>query len=295
MEPAKTSCNALANRKANDDNEGQMPHRLQDEPSASSAASAAQAKEHRAKAAEARLENVAARGICDQTMLDGSSESSEIFGYAARRRLRAQLNESRKKSAAENVPTTQPPENIAPGACSSLRDSVAEISRPSLASRDPSIQEPQGEKQQSDPDDDNVEEILGDSPPQASVARADRVAPVPNVADLLGYDGHGTLDTDHKMASLHNAGNTCYLNALLHVLARVPALRHWMHQHLRRWHQAHEGFNCCLCAIAQDLSRLCIDVDPEPFVPEIVKLRGDWSNGHFANTQQHGVTEAICL
>ena len=64
--------------------------------------------------------------------------------------------------------------------------------------------------------------------------------------------------------------------------------KHW-------WHHTHAGFNCCLCAIAQDLSRLCIDVNTVPFVPEIVKLRGDWSNGHFANNEQHDVNETIYL
>ena len=140
-----------------------------------------------------------------------------------------------------------------------------------------------------------MEEIVCDPPPQASASRADLLAPLPNVADLLGYHGHGSLDIDNRKASLQNAGNTCYLNALLSVLARVPALRHWVDQHLQKCYVTHAGFNCCLCAIAQDLSRLCIDVSPVPFIPEIVRLRGDWSRGLFAGNDQQDVTETIDL
>ena len=121
-------------------------------------------------------------------------------------------------------------------------------------------------------------------------------APLLNVSDLLGYKGGVAADSsDNKQAALKNAGNTCYLNALLHVFARVPALRHWCQQHLVRCHSRHAGLNCHLCAVAQDLGRLCVDVSRRGFVPEIVRLRAEWSNRLFANSGQQDVTEAIAL
>ena len=94
---------------------------------------------------------------------------------------------------------------------------------------------------------------------------------------------------DNVIAALQNAGNTCYLNALLHVLARVAELRWWFQQHLICNRVAHAGLDCPLCLLARDLSRLCIDVDATPFVPEIVQARGRWSGGAFANRQQQDV------
>ena len=49
-----------------------------------------------------------------------------------------------------------------------------------------------------------------------------------DVAALLGYTrAPPDLLIHAGTTPLRNAGNTCYLNALLHSLARVPSLRSW--------------------------------------------------------------------
>jgi hypothetical protein len=49
-----------------------------------------------------------------------------------------------------------------------------------------------------------------------------------DVAALLGYTrAPPDLQPHTGTTPLRNAGNTCYLNALLHSLARVPSLRTW--------------------------------------------------------------------
>ena len=56
-----------------------------------------------------------------------------------------------------------------------------------------------------------------------------------NVATALGYTTCSDILEDNHVAALRIIGNTCYLNALLDVLARVNTLRHWFQQHLTRW------------------------------------------------------------
>ena len=116
------------------------------------------------------------------------------------------------------------------------------------------------------------------------------------VAMRLGYTD-SNLDglEDNVKGALHNTGNMCYLNSLLHVVARVDSFRHWFQGHLARSHIEHSWQTCPLCAIAQDVNRLCIDVDTAPFVPNIVASRGSWSHGEFANAEQQDVTEAVRL
>ena len=64
---------------------------------------------------------------------------------------------------------------------------------------------------------------------------------------------------------------------------------------MSRWGNLHRGFACPLCYIARDINRLRIDVDTEPFTPQIVTSRGSWSKGAFQDLKQHDVTEAITL
>ena len=120
-------------------------------------------------------------------------------------------------------------------------------------------------------------------------------APVPDVALTLGYHDSFDIMDDNVEAALHNAENTCYLNALLHVLARVPAVRLWFQQHLEIWGENHSGLQCPLCLIAADVNQLCMHFDPTPFVPAIVAARALWSGGIFANRRMHDVMEALNL
>eukprot|EP00973_Karenia_brevis_P075897 10544489-Karenia_brevis.AAC.1 len=82
-------------------------------------------------------------------------------------------------------------------------------------------------------------------------------APAVDIRELLGYAARVAVDVDNACASLVNLGNTCYLNALLHILARIPSVRSWCYQHQQHWggdsmHVAH----CSLCALAADLRRI---------------------------------------
>ena len=131
-----------------------------------------------------------------------------------------------------------------------------------------------------------------------SSSTAHELVDVPcDIAEVLGYvDSESTtnLKDNHKGALL-NAGNTCYLNALLHVLARVTKCREWFQQHLKNCGESHAGQECPLCSIAEDVNRLCVDVDATPFLPAIVRARHLWSHGAFADSEQQDVTEAVQL
>ena len=145
--------------------------------------------------------------------------------------------------------------------------------------------------------------LVMDSDPYPLQAASTQSAPaadsaaVESVAATLGYtyNVQQTPLEDNLTAALRNAGNTCYLNALLNVLARVTTLRLWFQQHLDMWGVAHAGLRCPLCVIARDVNQLCHDVDNTPFVPALATHRASWSAGVFNNYQQQDVTEAITL
>eukprot|EP00973_Karenia_brevis_P005065 696565-Karenia_brevis.AAC.1 len=134
----------------------------------------------------------------------------------------------------------------------------------------------------------------GQSPASALSGQPTEMS-VLDVASELGYVAGDDAQEDNVTANLRNAGNTCYLNALLHVLGRVPALRNWFHQHAVIWGEAHAGLNCPLCLIATDINKLCIDVELTAFTPGIVLTRAIWSNGAYDNFEQHDVAEAARL
>ena len=102
------------------------------------------------------------------------------------------------------------------------------------------------------------------APPDAAATRAASSRDsFLDVASALGYVSAvagGDLDV-FVIGALRNVGNTCYLNALVHVLARIDQLRRWFQQHLELWGVAHDGLRCPLCMLAQDINRLCNDVD----------------------------------
>ena len=101
-----------------------------------------------------------------------------------------------------------------------------------------------------------------------------------NVATRIGYAvaEADLLYEDATIAALENPGLVCYLNATLHVLARVPKIRQWAVMHLRRHGNAP---TCTLCALGQDLHQLATSADPMPFMAATVLTRATWSNGLF--------------
>ena len=71
------------------------------EAAASSEGTAVESRKRTAMAAEARAQKAGTRGTGDPTLLGGSSA---VFGFSARHRLRARVNQSKERSAAENAP-----------------------------------------------------------------------------------------------------------------------------------------------------------------------------------------------
>jgi ubiquitin C-terminal hydrolase len=120
--------------------------------------------------------------------------------------------------------------------------------------------------------------------------------PLQDVSLLLGYED-GIFDyVDHVSGALQNLGNTCYLNAMLHVLARIPSIRRWCARHQLQFGQdpGHSA-DCVLCALAFDLSHLAVDLTGESARPRTVLQRAAWSRGHFADFNQHDAHEAFSL
>ena len=115
-----------------------------------------------------------------------------------------------------------------------------------------------------------------------------------DASELLGYTSDGDVYVDPAQAALMNPGNMCYLNAMLHVLARTPSIRSWAVQHLSLCGRLQIGQPCCLCDLGSDLKRLSIDSDAVPQVARVVRSRGAWSQGAFANTGQQDAHEAFC-
>jgi len=115
-----------------------------------------------------------------------------------------------------------------------------------------------------------------------------------DVSALLGYED-GEFDyVDHVRGALQNLGNTCYLNALLHVLGRVPSIRRWCASHQMRFGQdPGHPVDCVLCALSLDLAHLAVDVSSAPVAPAVAQRRAAWSHGAFRGFAQHDAHEAF--
>ena len=120
--------------------------------------------------------------------------------------------------------------------------------------------------------------------------------PIQDVSVLLGYEDGAFDYVDHIGGALQNCGNTCFLNALLHVLVRIPSIRRWCGRHQVQFGQdPGHAAECVLCALAFDLSHLAVDLTGVPASPRIVLRRAAWSDGAYANCQQHDAHEAFGL
>ena len=74
-----------------------------------------------------------------------------------------------------------------------------------------------------------------------------------DASSLLGYTEQGENFAEPAKASLHNPGNMCYINAMLHVLARTPSVRHWAMKHLELHAETPAHAPCSLCDLGADL------------------------------------------
>ena len=86
-------------------------------------------------------------------------------------------------------------------------------------------------------------------------------------------------------------GNTCYLNALLHVLARVECIRIWLSEHKRVHHDGSSEPTCMVCKLIDDVHDLTSTGSMVPLRPRIVLSRACW-NPRFRNAGQQDASEA---
>lgn len=230
--------------------------------------------------------------------LEGTSSATQVVGTLGVGSVQLRLNEppdeaGRKRS--QSIPTQQQQNEKV------VRRRLTSKSSPSLeqvAHVDDPCKIPQ-QVQHSEPVT-TANNILHTPSPEVCTGESPASqAPVPwpsvDVAEQLQYSSTIGRIEDNVTAALHNVGNTCYLNSMLHVFARVPVLCDWFAQHAARWGEVHQGLGCPLCLIASDVHRLCVDVQAEPFEPRLVRARALWSKGTFDDFAQHDVTEAIEL
>ena len=100
---------------------------------------------------------------------------------------------------------------------------------------------------------------------------------------------------DNTSCGIVNLGNTCYANALLNALTKIPLCRMWMLQHPQiATNDATHSSRCLLCALAYDITRLATMPENAPFPPSIVQLRRHWTDGFlFNNTHQQDANDAF--
>ena len=116
------------------------------------------------------------------------------------------------------------------------------------------------------------------------------------ITGLLGYVEQADYPKDTRnRASLHNRASVCYLNALLHVLTRVPFVYHWAVQHFHKADSSHDKSVCCLCNLGSDLHRLSYSERSNPQISATVASRESWSTGLLAGAMQQDVHEALRL
>ena len=118
----------------------------------------------------------------------------------------------------------------------------------------------------------------------------------PNLSFVLGYAEQADYpEGTCNRASFLNRANVCYLNALLHVLARVPLLYHWAVQHFQNTDATHDKSVCSLCNLGEDLHCLCYAENSNSQLAKTVARRGSWSNGFLDGAAQQDVNEALRL
>ena len=133
-----------------------------------------------------------------------------------------------------------------------------------------------------------------------------RAADMPPLLDPIGLDGdlfiqigysHDAAEAeDFHAVALQNLGNTCYLNALLHAVARLPSVRSWSAQHQSFCAFSHGSPGvCALCDLAYDLNSITEQITEEAVAPRSVIKRAVWGGHRFDNLLQHDASEAFTV
>ena len=97
--------------------------------------------------------------------------------------------------------------------------------------------------------------------------------PAYNLSSILDYDEIVAVE-DFTACGLRSLGNTCYANALVNSIAKLPSCRQWFanHQASAAADPAHDP-SCMLCALAGDVARMTMMDLNEPFAPGVVRRR----------------------
>ena len=99
---------------------------------------------------------------------------------------------------------------------------------------------------------------------------------------------------DNTSCGLRNLTNTCYANAAINAVAKLPRCRIcFANQRHCSTHQTHPP-DCLLCALAHDVATLTTLPANEPFRPQSVLRRASWNDARsFDNFRQHDANEAF--
>ena len=100
--------------------------------------------------------------------------------------------------------------------------------------------------------------------------------------------------SDAREVGLVNMGQTCYLNALLNALARLPNVFRWARQHRTLCaNSAALAGECTLCDLAIDLHGITMRSERTSLRPAIAQHRARWGGKKFNNNRQQDVSEAF--
>ena len=113
----------------------------------------------------------------------------------------------------------------------------------------------------------------------------------PELTTLLGTP---SVHTATRSRGMRNLGNTCYGNALLAALSRLPRLRGWLSQHTSDFASGiqHHRLHCAICRLAPEFQGITDINDRTRLLPETMRHVALW-NRHFANRRQHDAEEAF--
>ena len=106
--------------------------------------------------------------------------------------------------------------------------------------------------------------------------------------------GTPSIHTASRLRGMVNVGNTCYGNALLAALSRVPRLRGWLSAHTAQVasNVQHDRLQCAMCCLTRDFQGLTEANQRTPLIPETMLHVNLW-NDNFVAGAQHDAEEAF--